>query len=65
MDMRFLKLLMALVMMLAAFHALVYVQVPTEVSSLSLGGTFSQAGEDLNIGFIGGVPIGPINGHIA
>ena len=40
-------------------------QVPAEVSSLSLGGTFSQAGEDLNLGFIGGIPIESINGHVA
>ena len=41
----------ALVMFLGA---LADAQVPAEVSSLSLGGTFSQAGEDLNLGFIGG-----------
>ena len=52
----------ALVMFLGA---LADAQVPAEVSSLSLGGTFSQAGEDLNLGFIGGIPIEAINGHVA
>ena len=38
---------------------------PAEGSSLSLGGTFSQAGGDLNIGFQGGVPLDFMNGHVA
>ena len=65
MNMRLLTLLMALAMMLAALYAPVYAQVPAEVSSLSLGGTFSQAGGDLNIGFLGGVPLDFMNGHVA
>ena len=52
----------ALVMFFGAFAD---AGVPAEVSSLSLGGMFSQAGNDLNLGFIGGIPIEAINGHVA
>ena len=53
----------ALVMFCGAFAD---AQVPAEVSSLSLGGTFSQAGEDLNLGFIGGdTHRSDMNGHVA
>ena len=52
----------ALVMFWGAFAD---AQVPAEVSSLTMGGTFSQAGEDLNLGFIGGVPLDFMNGHVA
>ena len=50
----------ALVMFFGAFAD---AGVPAEVSSLSLGGMFSQAGNDLNLGFIGGVPLDFMNGH--
>ena len=42
-----------------------HAQVPGEVSNLTLGGTFAQSGEDLNLGFIGGVPLDFMGGHFA
>lgn len=65
MNMRFLTLLMAIAMMLAALYVPVYAQVPAEVSSLSLGGSFSHSGDELDFGFLGGVPLSFINGHVA
>ena len=62
------KILLILSAMLVMFSMLTiaaFAQVPAQVDNFSLGGTFSQAGGDLNLGFLGGVPLEPINGHLA
>ena len=57
--------LATLVALLMFCGVMAYAQVPGQVSSLTLGGTFAQAGEDLNVGFVGGVPLDFMNGHVA
>ena len=55
-------MILALVLL---FGSLAFAGVPAQVSSVTLGGTFAQAGEDLNVGFVGGVPLDFMNGHVA
>ena len=43
----------------------VFAQLPSDVSQPSVAVTFAQAGDNLNIGALGGVPLKGVNGHFA
>ena len=62
MKMRFVTGLSVLLMMCVG---VVFAQLPAEVESPSIAGTFAQSGESVTLGVIAGVPIDVINGHAA
>ena len=62
MKMRFCTGLVTLLMMCVGG---VFAQLPAEVESPSIAGTFAQSGESVTLGVIAGVPIDVINGHAA
>ena len=59
------KMVGAVLLACLLISAQVFGQVPSEVKKTFVGGTLAQAGENLNIGFLGGVPLDTINGHVA
>lgn len=61
------KMRVFIIALLVVFLVAVQVeaQVPSEVKKPFVGGMVSQAGDNLNIGWTGGLPINAINGHFA
>lgn len=59
------KFLILLISVALLFSQSVFAHLPSDISQPSVAVTFGQAGDNLNLGALGGVPIDKINGHFA